>query len=264
MKTVFEATSAIEAHMLQDVLRQEEIAAHVHGEFLPGAVGELPAAGLVRLVVDDEDFDRAKAAIERWEATVVDKTPPPPKRPSSGFFMALIGLVVGVAGTAAFFRAPVAADGIDYNGDGVIDEHWTLSPGGTLLETRIDRNFDGKIDYVIHFDTAGHIESAEADDNFDGRFETHYFYRQGNVERSEADTDGDGLPDLKSYFVNGILESTEYINPSTGLPVRIEHVVLGRVVSADIDTDNDGKLDQHLTYSPTQELLRAEPIGSPQ
>lgn len=264
MKTVFEASSAVEAHMLQDVLRQQEISAHVQGEFLPGAVGELPAAGLVRLVVEDEDYERAKAAIARWEATAIEKTPPPPKRSSSGFFMALCGLVVGVAGTSAFLRAPTSADGIDYNGDGVLDERWTLSPSGTLLETQVDRNFDGKVDYVIHFDAAGHTESADADDNFDGVFETHHHYRNGNVDRSEVDTNGDGLPDLKSYYANGILQSTEYINPATGLPVRVEHFVLGSVATAEVDTDNDGKLDTRLTYSPIQELLRTEPLGPPQ
>lgn len=264
MKTVFEASSAVEAHMLQDVLRQQEIPAHVHGEFLPGAVGELPAGGLVRLVVDDEDYERAKAAIARWEATAIEKTPSPPRRPSSGLFMALCGLVVGVAGTSAFLRAPASGDGIDYNSDGVLDERCTLSPSGTLLETKVDRNFDGKIDYVIHFNAAGQTESADADDNFDGSFETHYHYKNGNVDRSEVDTSGDGLPDLKSYFVNGVIQSTEYINASTGLPVRVEHFVLGSVVTAEVDTDNDGKLDTRLTYSPIQELLRTEPLGPPQ
>ena len=67
MKTAYEAANAIEAHMLRDVLRQEGIAAHVLGEHLLGALGELPAAGLVRLMVDDEDFARARAVLEQWD-----------------------------------------------------------------------------------------------------------------------------------------------------------------------------------------------------
>lgn len=67
MKTAYEAANAIEAHMLRDVLRQEGIAAHVLGEHLLGALGELPAAGLVRLMVDVEDFARARAVLEEWD-----------------------------------------------------------------------------------------------------------------------------------------------------------------------------------------------------
>ncbi|MFN0315349.1 MAG: DUF2007 domain-containing protein, partial [Burkholderiales bacterium] len=66
MKTAYEAANAVEAHMIQDVLRREEVEAEIHGEFLPGAVGELPAAGLVRVVVADEDYARAREVIGRW------------------------------------------------------------------------------------------------------------------------------------------------------------------------------------------------------
>lgn len=68
MKTVYEAANAVEAHMLQDLLRSAHISARVDGAFLQGAMGELPAAGLVRVVVEDEDWTRARAEIEHWEA----------------------------------------------------------------------------------------------------------------------------------------------------------------------------------------------------
>lgn len=264
MKTVYEASSAVEAHMLQDLLRQEDIPSHIHGEFLTGAAGELPAGGLVRLAVEDEHYAPARAAIDRWEAATVDRTPPPPKKPSGKLAPALLGLVAGIVATYAFMRAPAATDGIDFNGDGVLDERWTLSPGGALLETRVDRNLDGKIDYVMHPDRRGAIESAEADDDFDGRFETHHYYKLGNVERSEVDTDGDTLPNLKSHFRSGVLDSTEYINPTIGFPFRVEHFSIRGLASAEVDSNNDGKLDQRILYSPTQEIVRTEPISLPQ
>jgi hypothetical protein len=68
MRTLYEASSAVEAHLLKDLLAQEGVPASIHGEFLQGAMGELPAAGLVRLMVADEHYAAGRAVIERWEA----------------------------------------------------------------------------------------------------------------------------------------------------------------------------------------------------
>ena len=51
MRTAYEASNAIEAHILQGYLEQEGIAVQVVGAYLQGAIGELPAHGLVRLLV---------------------------------------------------------------------------------------------------------------------------------------------------------------------------------------------------------------------
>jgi hypothetical protein len=72
MRTLYEASSSVEAHLLKDLLAQEGIPAVIHGEFLQGGVGELPAAGLIRLMVADEHHAAGRALIERWEAA-----PPP-------------------------------------------------------------------------------------------------------------------------------------------------------------------------------------------
>jgi CheY-like chemotaxis protein len=58
MKTLYEPSNAIEAHMLQDLLQQEGISTRIQGAYLQGAVGELPASGLVHLVVEDDDTIR--------------------------------------------------------------------------------------------------------------------------------------------------------------------------------------------------------------
>ncbi len=263
MKTVYEASSAVEAHMLQDLLQQQDIPSHIHGEFLTGAVGELPAAGLVRLVVEDDHYSQARAAIAQWEAANADQTPPPPKRPSSRLAPALFGLVAGVAATYAFMRVPANTDGIDFNRDGVLDEHWTFSASGFQLGSKVDRNLDGKIDYIVHFNQRGHMESVEADEDFNGTFESRYHYKLGNAEWSEVDTDGDTLPNLRSRFRSGVLDSTEYINPNTGYPFRVEHYSIKGLASAEVDTNGDGKLDTRLIFSATQELARSEPIEPP-
>jgi hypothetical protein len=264
MRTVYEASNAVEAHMLHGYLLQEGITSRVDGAYLQGAVGELPAQGFVRLVVEDEDFDQARTAIERWEATEIsDPVPLPPKSPSRGVVAALMGLAIGVAGSYAYFRSPVTVTGVDYNHDGTLDEHLVYAPSGVLLESTIDRNLDGKVDYSSHFDPHGDIETAAADDNFDGVFETHDRFENGSVESSEVDTDGDSYPDLKTYYRHGVLQSAEYINPNSGWPVRVEHFDLGKLKSAEVDTDRDGKLDKRYLYSDTAEIVSTEAVSRP-
>ncbi|QMV74230.1 DUF2007 domain-containing protein [Comamonas piscis] len=67
MRSVYEPANAVQAHVLQDVLRQHGITSFVSGEHLQGAIGELPAGTLLRLLVDDADWSAARRALEDWE-----------------------------------------------------------------------------------------------------------------------------------------------------------------------------------------------------
>lgn len=262
MKTLYEASNAVEAHMLLDLLKQEGLAAHIHGEALQGAIGELPAAGLVRLVVDEECYAPARAVIERWERTRAEATPlRKPAASSRGLHGFLLGLVLGVGGTYAAYKTPVSTEGIDYNRDGLLDEKWTYSPNGTMLKVEADRNLDRKVDYVARYDSRGLIESAEADDNFDGFFETRQRFRDGNMQFAETDSDGDGYPDLRSLYSNGVLDTIEHINPASGLPLRSEKYRLGILQFADIDSNKDGTLDLRIRYTALFDVASKEPLS---
>ena len=263
MKTVYEASNAIEAHMLLDLLKQEGVSAQIHGEHLQGAIGELPASGLVRLVVDDADFAQARATIERWDiAQPIEPTQKPhlvpPARRSTVLRGFLLGLAIGIVGSYVYFQSPVKVDGIDFNGDEILDEKWTFAPSGRILKSESDRNLDGKVDYIIHHDSDGLIETAEADDNFDGIFETRNRFRSGNLELSEADTDDDRYHDLRWHYTSGILTSAEYMNSSTFLPLRVEFYRLGKLTTAQVDSDKDGQLDTRYTYNSLGEVSAVE------
>lgn len=263
-RTVYEAANAVEAQMLQDLLKQDGIATRIDGAFLQGAVGELQAGGLVRLVVeDDDDHARARAVIERWERAEPDAPPAPrPQRRGSGLLWALLGAAVGIAGTALLMRAPVGVDGIDYNGDGVLDEQWSFSATGAMVALRADRNLDGRVDLIQHYDARARIESVESDDDFDGKFETLTRYRLGNVESTEVDTDANGIVDLRSWFTHGVLTTNEYLDPVSGKPLRVEHLKLGRVVATEIDTDRDGRLDTRLEHAVDGSVAKTAPIAA--
>lgn len=71
MKLLYEAANPVEAHLILDLLRQQNINAQLRGEFLQSALGELPAAGLLRLWVDPYQFDRARSVICDWESGAI-------------------------------------------------------------------------------------------------------------------------------------------------------------------------------------------------
>lgn len=260
MKTLYEPSNSLEAQMIHDLLLQEGISTRIDGAYLQGGVGELPASGLVRLVVEEHNYERGRDVIKRWEATEVPISTAPINPPSKALGAAIAGLLIGVVGTYAFFHVPVTVGGNEYNGDGVLDERWNYSASGMYLGNTIDRNLDRKADYLTHTNQQGHDISVEADDNFDGIYESKYHLKAGFFEFGEVDTDGDSYPDLKYHFKHGVLESAEYINPYSGLPVRVEHFRMGLLAAADVDTNDDGKLDKRYTYSNTAKIVREEAI----
>jgi hypothetical protein len=263
MRTLYEASNAVEAHMLVDLLKQEGLTAEIHGEYLQGGVGHLPANGLVRLVIDESEYAEARAVVERWDsaqpAEAKQQLSQPP-RSRSAIYGLIVGLVIGVGGSYGYFHKPTSFSGFDHNGDGVYDEKWINGPSGLLLRYEMDRNLDGKVDFIGRFDSRGVMASAESDDNFDGVFETRIRYRNSNAETAEVDTDGDGYPDLSMHYLNGVLFATYYMNPSTGLPLRYELFHLGKLTTAEVDTDKDGSLDTRYTYGTLGEVTATEKL----
>ena len=96
MKTLYQASNALEAHMILNLLEIEGISGRIDGEFLQGGVGELPAAGLVRVMVAEEDYQAAKEIVNRWEAAQPPQsTYAPSVEPVRKFPIFLAGVAVG-------------------------------------------------------------------------------------------------------------------------------------------------------------------------
>jgi hypothetical protein len=64
MRVVYEAWNLIDAYLVRHVLEDAGIPVFVRGEALLGAVGELPACGLVAVCVPDGCWPRARAMVE--------------------------------------------------------------------------------------------------------------------------------------------------------------------------------------------------------
>lgn len=247
--------------MILNLLEQQGLIGRIDGEYLQGGIGELPAAGLVRVMVTDQDYAAAKEIIDRWDAEQpVQTSPPVQKSTGNKFGTFVVGMVLGILCTYAYFRTPVTTHGIDHNRDGMLDDKWIYAPSGLLMKNEVDRNLDGKIDYISQYGRNGTIESAETDDDFDGVFESRTAYRLGNPHLIETDTDGDGYRDFRTNFQNGVIVSNEYIYPTTGLPEKIEYFQLGKLTYSEVDTDKDGKMDRRNNYNALGEAVSAEDL----
>ena len=262
MNPVYEAANGVEAHMIADLLKQQGIEARVDGAFLQGAVGGLPAHGLVRVMVEPESQAAARAIIDAWHKAEAEQAADRPSSPAPRkrwpFFLA--GLMLGIGASYVYVRVPVTMRGIDHGSNRSPDEIWTYSARNLPLKWEADRNLDGKIDIVTWYDDQGHPSEVKADDNFDGVFEFHGRYRAGNMAVSASDTNGDGFEDLRSHYTGGVLTKNEYLEPKTGKVLKVEYISLGKLVRAETDTNGDGKMDRLTTYDTLGEVARTEEI----
>lgn len=67
MKSIYQAAHGVDAHMVRALLEQAGIPAQVRGEYLQGALGELPVNGMVTVWVPEPDAARAREVVRDWE-----------------------------------------------------------------------------------------------------------------------------------------------------------------------------------------------------
>lgn len=71
MRCIYQADNLIDAHLALHRLQDAGIEAQVLGGYLTGALGELPVMGLVRVVVAEQDAERATACLAAAEPAAV-------------------------------------------------------------------------------------------------------------------------------------------------------------------------------------------------
>jgi len=70
VKIVYRAENIIDANLVKGVLEQAGIRAFVAGEYLTGAVGELPARDFVTVMVAESDLAQAAPIVESIDASL--------------------------------------------------------------------------------------------------------------------------------------------------------------------------------------------------
>lgn len=73
MRIVYRAENLIDAHLVRNVLEHAGIPAHVGGEYLTGAMGELPVMGLVTVMVAEHDLTVASRVVAEVDAELAER-----------------------------------------------------------------------------------------------------------------------------------------------------------------------------------------------
>jgi hypothetical protein len=73
MERVFDSSSALEAHLVRDLLERAGVPSRIDGEYLTGGMGELPAANLVSVRVAPEHVAEAREIIAEWEKRLLSE-----------------------------------------------------------------------------------------------------------------------------------------------------------------------------------------------
>lgn len=67
MLNIYRAANIVDAHLIRQMLEAKGIPAFIQGEYLQGAVGELPANTEILVQVANASADAARAVVEEWE-----------------------------------------------------------------------------------------------------------------------------------------------------------------------------------------------------
>lgn len=72
MRIAYHAESLIDAHLVKDALERAEIPAFIAGEFLTGAVGQLPARDFLAVMVPDAAAEAAESIVRIVDAQLAE------------------------------------------------------------------------------------------------------------------------------------------------------------------------------------------------
>lgn len=248
MKTIYQADSLAEARMIVDLLECKGFNPEIEGEHLPGAVGALPAIGIVKVRVPESEARKAEELIRalNWNESDADNKSDLGKTPRVFLFFVL-GVVLGTSATVWIVKTPYGTQGVDWDDDGNYEEVFTYA-GDAFTRIEYDRNDDGRFDAIQRNDHRGIPSEYLVDDDFDGRYEWQTRYRNNQPFHSEADIDGDGFAEMRIRYKDGAPVEHDMLDPvSKKVKVRY-YLCSGKTVAANIDRDGDGEFDASVTY----------------
>jgi hypothetical protein len=258
MRLIYEAQNTVEAHMVLNLLEQAGLKVRIDGEYLQGGIGEIQAIGVIRVMISADDYTEGKVIVDEWDARQPIQESDVQNndvKKGGGFGVGLISFICGVAAMAIYYHTPVTHDGIDYNGDGVLDEKWTYV-NNLISKTEYDSNLDGDIDVIYLYDRKGLIQSSSSDNNFNGIFETETYYDRGNAVWQKSDTTEDGFKNYKINFKHGLLNEIIFLDPETKKTIKIQKYGSFSLESAKLDASGDGFFDTYYEYDSIEEISR--------
>ena len=260
MIKIYTASNTIEAHMVLNLLEQAGIKGIIEDEHLQG-IERLPSGSFVEVYVNKNNIENATSIIADMESRQqktenAETLPTVTTNPFKGVF---IGFIAGALVVALYFYTPYVVKIFDNNHDGETDEKH-VSFDNRISKSTYDRNFDGKVDLVYKYKWENELSSATSDEDFDGIFETDSKFLHGNISWSASDTTGDGFKDYRNEYKNGVLNKVIFYNPQTGKIVKIQDYKGHKLISAQIDINGDGELNQRVEYDSIEEIKKTSLI----
>ena len=292
MLIIYRAANIADAYLIRQLLEAEGVPAFIQGEYLQGAVGELPANSEILVRVADENAEAARMIVDEWESaepvefdadgsevggpgsddpqpdgpgslnTETTSVSSSPARRSVSMLWVIgalfFGGAFGAAATWIVLHAPQPPSEIDLDGDGRPDE-FVYYFGQRLERIEIDRNRDGEIDQTQYYDAGASTSRSESDDDFDGRMDGRARYSGGQVIDNEIDIDGDGRAEYRAEYRFGLMLREEFMGTDGLLFKRVEYKN-GWPQTAQVDSDGDGRLDTARRYDRNDEIVASEPL----
>jgi hypothetical protein len=272
MKTVRTFGELAEAGFARSLLEAAGIEALLADE-QSYSIGYGPAAGGLRLQVDDADFERAQRVLDQGpDAAVIEPSESPGEikgRIPVGLFLACAALLGALAfalvhwglerkrAQATSSDSPVTSD---ENGDGKPDTFYYYE-GKRHVRTEVDGNYDGLIDRWYFYDGDGQYIRAERDKNYDGKPDDWCVCEKGEVVNEKNDTDFNGLVDCVTTFANGIATQVDYMPNESKIVTRRQVLKDGVLVEELVDENRDGAFDYKILHDPFGETSKPMPIG---
>jgi antitoxin component YwqK of YwqJK toxin-antitoxin module len=144
----------------------------------------------------------------------------------------------------------------DRNKNGTIDT-WTDMDGTKPLRSRIDQDEDGKIDRWEYYDDKGGLLKVGFSRKNDGKADAWAFAGpDGKVQRVEISSTADEKKiDRWEHYEGGVLVSAEEDTNGDGRADKWETYEGGALKTAAMDENGDGRPDRRLTYADGQLVL---------
>ena len=278
MIIIYRAANIADAHLIRQMLEAEGIHAFIQGEYLQGAVGELPANTEILVQVGNDDYAAARAVVEQWESADVeaieDDTEDAPegvpayaaaslhaRRGVSVFTVIaclLSGALAGAAMVWTVYNRPSDGAGIDYDGDGRAEEQ-VYFVGERAERVESDRNRDGKTDQIVRYGIDGALDMIEDDNDFDGGYETVTRFHHNQPQRWVVDDGLDRKIDYRGEYLMGVLFREEWLDAEGNVvkSIRYDNAL---PVSGEFDSDGDGRLDTARRYDRRGEIATSGPL----
>jgi hypothetical protein len=278
LETVYETSDRIQAHLIRSMLEQDDIAAHVAGEPLQGALGELPPTmPSIRVQVAPEHVERARGLITSEDATRrVAHDEDEAKSASRGASRTpafLLGVILGGLAATVYWKesnpqaqpTPQATrpsatrpSSWDRDRDGRPDAWARYGADGMMVESSHDENLDGSPDVWKERGKAEEITTARYDSDFDGRADYWEDYEQGRVRSYSSDNDGDGKRDEWGEYEGSNMAERSWSFGNDAIIDKRAVYENGRRVQEQYDRDRDGRFDETLALDEFERVIRRD------